>query len=65
MLTNKQFELTPAQLSQYNTWASDRAAAAASGDAMLSHAITISFTFSALGREVTARCGPSELVLEE
>jgi hypothetical protein len=65
MLTNTLFELTEAQLSKYNAWASDRASAAASGDAMLSHAITISFTFSALGREVIAKCGPSELVLEE
>jgi hypothetical protein len=49
MLTNKQFELTPDQLKKYNAWATERAEAAAVGDAMLSHAISISFTFSPLG----------------
>jgi hypothetical protein len=65
MLTNKQLELTPDQLKQYNAWATERAEAAAVGDAMLSHAISISFTFSPLGREVVAKCGRTELILED
>ena len=65
MLTNKQFELTPDQLKKYNAWATERAEAAAVGDAMLSHAISISFTFSPLGREVVAQCGSTELILED
>ena len=65
MLTNKQFELTPDQLKQYNAWATERAEAAAVGDAMLSHAISISFRFSPLGREVVAKCGRTELTLED
>ena len=65
MLTNKQFELTPDQLKQYNAWATERAEAAAVGDAMLSHAISISFTFSPLGREVVAKCGRTVLILED
>lgn len=65
MLTNKQFKLTPDQLKRYNAWATERAEAAAVGDAMLSHAISISFTFSPLGREVVAKCGRTELILED
>lgn len=65
MLTNKQFELTPNQLKKYNAWAAERAEAAAVGDAILSHAISISFTFSPLGGEVIAKCGRAELILED
>ena len=65
MLTNKRFELTPDQLKKYNAWASEQAEAAAVGDALLSHSISISFTFSPLGREVIAKCGPTELILED
>ena len=65
MLTNEYFELTSDQLKKYNSWATERAEAAAVGDAMLSHAISISFTFSPLGREVIAKCGRAELILED
>jgi len=65
MLTNEYFKLNPDQLKQYNAWATERAEAAAVGDAMLSHAISISFTFSPLGREVVAKCGRTELILED
>ena len=65
MLTNEYFKLTQDQLKEYNAWATERAEAAAVGDAMLSHAISISFTFSPLGREVIAKCGRAELILED
>ena len=65
MLTNEYFKLTQDQLKEYNAWATVRAEAAAVGDAMLSHAISISFTFSPLGREVIAKCGRAELILED
>lgn len=64
MLENKHFELNPEQLSAYNAWAAKISEAHAKADAAESLEIQVVFSFSPIGREVVARCGPQCLVLE-
>lgn len=54
MLTNDDLKLSADQLSQYNTWAKKVSMPLWDADCAESHAITISFTFSSIGRTVEA-----------
>lgn len=67
MLTQESFRLTDDQLAAYNRWAAEQARYAGEGDAMFSHAITVSFSFSPFGRTVVAgvESSTARLVLED
>lgn len=66
MITNERFLLSEEQLQQLSAWIDERSSAWAKDDDQFSLEVTVSFSFSILGRCVVARLSDNEsLVIED
>lgn len=65
MISNENFRLTADQLQKLSSWIDNRSTAWAKDDDQLSFELTVSFSFSAFGRNVIAQIGESETLTIE
>ena len=65
MISNENFLLTEDQLQKLSSWIDERSTEWAKDDDQFSLELTVSFSFSAFGRNVIARIGESETLIIE
>lgn len=66
MISNENFRLTADQLQKLSSWIDNHSTAWAKDDDQLSFELTVSFSFSVIGRRVIAKIGEGEcLTIEE